>query len=154
MKLATMTTGIRQEMVLRISRYTKPSRMATLQTSPMQPGIRPISRSAMERLRLLSGVSTVADVTVSKGSGNAEAVFVAVMRPGQDASRTARAMSAGLTKLHPIPPNSCFTSRMATAAPMRIIHQGAVAGRFSARITPVTAADRSLMRMGFLNSFW
>ena len=75
------------------------------------------------------------------------------MNVGQEASSTARAASAGFIKLQPRPPNICLTSRMATALPTRIIHQGAVEGRFSARITPVTAADRSLMRMGFLPSF-
>ena len=60
-----------------------------------------------------------------------------------------RATRAGLAKFMPMPPNSCFISTMAMKAPTMAIHRGMVTGIFSARIMPVTTAERSPTGLGF-----
>ena len=45
MNEAIMVTGMCQEIVRRINRYSSPIRMASLLTSPMLPGIRPRNSS-------------------------------------------------------------------------------------------------------------
>ncbi len=128
--------------------------MATLLTSPIQPGTQPMNKSRFEGYAVECTVALeimsmgVALETASNGVTNA---LLPLMNAGQLASSTARAVSAGLTKLSPRPPKSCLTSRMATALPMTIIHQGAVEGRFSPSSTPVTTAERSPAVMGFLS---
>ena len=55
------------------------------------------------------------------------------MNTGQEASSTARAVSAGFMKLEPMPPNSSFTMMMAKAEPTMAIHQGADGGQVQAQ---------------------
>ena len=57
--------------------------------------------------------------------------------------RNTLAASAGLTKFLPIPPKSCFTTTIAKKAPTTGIQSGTATGRFIARSSPVTAAERS-----------
>ena len=52
-----------------------------------------------------------------------------------------------------MPPNSCFTTIIAKALPIIAIHHGAVGGRLSANISPVTAADKSFTLTGRFASF-
>ena len=47
-----------------------------------------------------------------------------------------------------MPPKSCLTTMMATAAPTMHCQMGILTGRFRARIRPVTAADRSITVLG------
>ena len=75
------------------------------------------------------------------------------MWEGQLVSSTARAASAGFRKLWPMPPNSCLTMMIANTLPISGIHSGTLAGRFSASSRPVTAAERSEIRMGLWASF-
>ncbi len=51
--------------------------------------------------------------------------------------------SAGLTKLHPIPPNTILTTNIANIPPTRHIHQGSDAGTLNANNNPVTTAEKS-----------
>ena len=49
----------------------------------------------------------------------------------------------------PKPPNSCLVITIATKAPTTPIHKGRLTGKLSARIRPVTTADRSPTGLGF-----
>ena len=62
----------------------------------------------------------------------------------------ARAVRAGFTKLHPMPPKSILTSTMASTAPTAGIHKGTETGRLYARRSPVTTALISPTLWGLL----
>ena len=63
-----------------------------------------------------------------------------------------RPTSAGFAKFMPMPPNSCLTTMMATKSPMSSWPMGMPTGTFSARMMPVTTADRSEMGLVLLSS--
>ena len=63
-----------------------------------------------------------------------------------------RPTSAGLAKLYPRPPNSCLVMTMATNAPTTAIHSGILTGMLSARMMPVTTAERSPAVLGLCSS--
>ena len=67
------------------------------------------------------------------------------MAPEKATSMMTRAVMAGLAKFCPMPPKNCLTTMMATKEPNMACQMGISTGRFSARIRPVTAADRSVM---------
>jgi len=56
---------------------------------------------------------------------------------------------AGLKIFIPKPPKTILPMPMATKDPMHPTYQGAVAGRDSPRISPVTPADKSVTLIGF-----
>ena len=58
-------------------------------------------------------------------------------------SRKHLAPRAGFIKFCPSPPKSIFTTKMAKTPPITPIHQGAVEGRFKAKRSPVTTAEKS-----------
>ena len=63
------------------------------------------------------------------------------------------AVIAGLAKFCPIPPNSCFTTTMATTLPNAACQSGIVTGRLNASKSPVTTAERSDTVTSRLQSF-
>ena len=75
------------------------------------------------------------------------------MAAAKEISRKQRAASAGFIMLCPSPPNSCLTTRMANTPPSAGIHSGIPTGILTARITPVTTADRSPTVTGSFISF-
>ena len=68
----------------------------------------------------------------------------------QDTNRTTRAVIAGFAKFFPIPPNSIFTTTIATKQPTIAIQNGNVDGRLKASNIPVTTALQSEMVLGCL----
>ena len=69
-----------------------------------------------------------------------------------DTDSTMRATMAGFAKLRPMPPNSSFTTTMATNEPITAMYSGMVEGRLKASSKPVTTADRSPAVWGVLRS--
>ena len=75
------------------------------------------------------------------------------MMEAKEIRRKHLAPSAGFIKFCPRPPNSIFTTRMANTPPITPIHQGTLTGRFRARRSPVTTAEKSQMVTSFFISF-
>ena len=65
------------------------------------------------------------------------------MGPGNETIRMILPIRAGFTKFCPIPPKNCFTTTIATNAPMGIIQKGIVEGKLNASNSPVTTALKS-----------
>ena len=114
--------------------------------SPMEPPRAPRNiwsrvgswPAAPSALRMARGVA--AEVASAKAG-----TVQVVMAPEKATSIMTRAVMAGLAKFWPMPPKNCLTTTMATKEPKAACQRGMDAGRFRARIRPVTAADRSVM---------
>jgi len=66
-----------------------------------------------------------------------------VIAVGKDTKRSILAVTAGFAKFCPRPPNNPFTMHIAATEPKTSCHKGRLAGTLSARMSPVTAAERS-----------
>ena len=99
---------------------------------------------------IASGVAlVVASGSISNALGTAQLVIV----PENAVIRIILAVAAGLAKFCPIPPKSCFTTTIAITLPSAACQSGIVTGRLSAKIMPVTTAERSSTVLSFLQSF-
>ena len=142
-------------MVRVTSSQARPIRMARAQVSPMTPPCTPMNRSISGYLptppSTCRGVALEAPSTpmICRVRAALGGFTKAVMRLAKPVNSTMRATRAGLAKFMPMPPNSCFISTMAMKAPTIAIHTGMVTGMFSARIRPVTTAERSPTGLGF-----
>ena len=85
--------------------------------------------------------------SANEGVTNALASPIAAEK---DTNRTTRAVIAGFAKFFPIPPNSIFTTTIATKQPTIAIQNGNVDGRLKASNIPVTTALQSEMVLGCL----
>jgi hypothetical protein len=96
-------------------------------------------------LRIPKGVAVV---TPSRG------VTQVVIATGQEATRNALPIKAGLKILQPKPPKNCLPIMIATAEPIAAIHKGIVDGRQKASNKPVITALPSLIVTSRCIIFW
>ena len=94
--------------------------------------------------------SGVAPVVASKPRGFELKLF---MNFAQEMMRKQRPASAGFIQFWPRPPNICFAMMIAKTAPSAGIQSGISGGMFSARIIPVTTAEKSEMVTVFFMPF-
>ena len=90
--------------------------------------------------------SGVAPVVASKLIGFEVKLF---MYFASEISRKHLPASAGFMKFWPRPPNICFAMMMAKTAPSAGIQSGISGGMLSARISPVTTAEQSVIVTSF-----
>ena len=88
----------------------------------------------------------VAAETASAPPTTGEVKFV--ITEAKETSSTMRAVMAGFAKFCPTPPKNCFTTTIATKAPITQIHSGVFTGRLNASSMPVITAVRSPTVLG------
>ena len=125
-------------------RKRPPMSSAMALTSPIDPPITPrniimlLGSSPPPSARMPSGVAPVA-ASACRGFGTGQVVISVA----KEMNRTILAVIAGFTIFLPMPPNSCFTTMMATKQPTMAIQYGRPDGTLNAISIPVRAAERS-----------
>ena len=122
---------MRQSMIFRISKRMRPQRAGRpCRSRPATPGCSPGAGRGTRRASTRSPCPpSPPPSAIPRADGGGHRVGAAgrsapgsdqvVMATGQEESSTARAASAGLKMLYPMPPKSCLTRKMATKAPDR-----------------------------------
>ena len=103
-------------------------------------GVALVTRSGIFMLKTLDTLKNILlSARLDQSSGATKLVITLVHAK----SRKIRADMAGLAKFLPIPPKSIFAITMANSAPTTGTYIGTTAGRLSAKMIPVTTAERS-----------
>ena len=107
--------------------------------SPMQPPDLPINKSKISTTPvpsdIFAAIASAPPFMIASGvavdTASTPGAVQVVIGTGQEERSTALAASAGLMKLCPNPPKSCFATTIAKIDPINVIHHGKEAGTFS-----------------------
>src|SRR6056297_552013 len=145
-------TGIFQEITPLYNKYAPPIINKIAEVSPIHPGTLP-KITSVSGCKLPSAPFTICKGVAADTASTPAGFSHPNILVGQDATNIALPAKAGLIKLFPIPPNTCFTTAIANIEPINGIHQGAEGGRLNANNIPVTTALRSLIVTSFFSNF-